>query len=196
MRSWRIIGYENRVTPDETFTQDRKEFAELPSGAATTVFYELELHPWARTLAGTTTLGSVEVRWVAPDTGQSWRQWDQLTGAPRTTFNTVGDPYLQLGAVVALASDRYSALSDGAGESGGLRADLADLNAYLHGLSGRLGGSQAYQDFALPPGPPRRVRAQRVRLQPLAPRSGGGRPGGGRDAAPLLVCALPTTILA
>ena len=148
VRSWRIIGYENRVTPDETFTQDRKEFAELPSGAATTVFYELELHPWARTLAGTTTLGSVEVRWVAPDTGQSWRQWAQLTGSPRTTFNTVGDPYLQLGAIVALASDRYSTLSDGAGESGGLRADLADLSAYLHGLSGRLGGSQAYQDFA------------------------------------------------
>ena len=43
VNSWRIIGYENRVTPDETFTQDRKEFAEIPSGAATTVFYELEL---------------------------------------------------------------------------------------------------------------------------------------------------------
>ena len=36
--SWRIVGYENRVTPDATFTQDRKEFAELPSGTATTVF--------------------------------------------------------------------------------------------------------------------------------------------------------------
>ena len=33
--AWRIVGYENRVTPDHTFTQDRKEFAELPSGTAT-----------------------------------------------------------------------------------------------------------------------------------------------------------------
>ena len=148
VKSWRIIGYENRVTPDETFTQDRKEFAELPSGAATTVFYELELHDWARTLAGTTGLGSVEVRWVEPSTGQSWSQWVQLSGTPRTTFNTVGDSYLQLGAIVALASDRYSALSGGTGESGDLRGDLADLREYLNSLSGRLGGSQAYQDFA------------------------------------------------
>ena len=148
VKSWRIIGYENRVTPNETFTQDRKEFAELPSGAATTVFYELELHDWARTLAGTTGLGSVEVRWVEPSTGQSWSQWAQLSGTPRTTFNTSADPYLQLGAIVALASDRYSALSDGAGEPGDLKGDLADLREYLHELSGRLGGSDAYKDFA------------------------------------------------
>ena len=148
VKSWRIIGYENRVTPDETFTQDRKEFAELPSGAATTVFYELELHSWARTLAGTTGLGSVEVRWVEPSTGQSWSQRAQLSGTPRATFNTVGDPHLQLGAIVALASDRYSALFDGAGWSGNLRDDLAELNTYLQGLGGRLGASDAYQDFA------------------------------------------------
>ena len=148
VRSWRIIGYENRVTPDETFTQDRKEFAELPSGAATTVFYELELHEWARTLAGGTNLGSVEARWVAPSTGQSWSQQAELTGSPRATFSTAGDPYLQLGAIVALASDRYSALSGGAGDSGDLKEDLGELNAHLQGLNGRLGGQDAYQDFA------------------------------------------------
>ena len=148
VKTWRIIGYENRVTPDESFNQDRKEFAELPSGAATTVFYELELHQWARTLVGVTNLGSVEVRWLEPITGRSRSQRAQLTGSPRITFNTAGDPYLQLGAIVALASDRYSALSGGAADSGDLKEDLADLNAYLHGLSGRLGGSDAYQDFA------------------------------------------------
>ena len=41
--SWRMIGYENRVTSDESFVEDRKEFAEIPAGAAATVFYELEL---------------------------------------------------------------------------------------------------------------------------------------------------------
>ena len=148
VKSWRIIGYENRVTPDESFEQDRKEFAELPSGAATTVFYELELHQWARTPAGATNLGTVEVRWVAPSTGHSWRQRAQLTGFPRTVFNTAGDPYLQFGAIVALASDRYSALSDGYGDSGDVREDLSALNAHLHDLSGRLGGQDAYQDFA------------------------------------------------
>ena len=148
VKTWRIIGYENRVTPDESFDQDRKEFAELPSGAATTVFYELELHQWARTLVGVTNLGSVEVRWLEPITGRSRSQRAQLTGSPRVTFNTAGDPYLQLGAIVALASDRYSALTGGAGESRNLKDDLADLNAYLQGLSGRLGRQDAYQDFA------------------------------------------------
>ncbi len=148
VKSWRIIGYENRVTPDETFTQDRKEFAEIPSGAATTVFYELELHEWART-AGATKLGTVEVRWVAPSTGQSWSQRADLMGSPTRRFDSAGDPYLQLGAIVALASDRYSALSDGTAGSEDLQQDLAGLNEYLQGLgSGRLGGQDAYQDFA------------------------------------------------
>ena len=51
VRSWRIIGYENRITSDESFTQDRKEFAEIPSGAATTVFYELDLEDGVETEA-------------------------------------------------------------------------------------------------------------------------------------------------
>ena len=32
--SWRIVGYENRITADQNFTQARREFAEIPSGAA------------------------------------------------------------------------------------------------------------------------------------------------------------------
>ena len=52
VKSWRIIGYENRVTSDESFAEDRKEFAEIPSGAATTVFYELELHDRALARGG------------------------------------------------------------------------------------------------------------------------------------------------
>ena len=29
---WRMIGYENRVTSDQSFVEDRKEFAEIPNG--------------------------------------------------------------------------------------------------------------------------------------------------------------------
>ena len=43
VESWRMIGYENRVTSDESFVEDRKEFAEIPVGAATTVFYEVRV---------------------------------------------------------------------------------------------------------------------------------------------------------
>ncbi len=31
VESWRIVGYENRITSDESFTQARKEFAEIPA---------------------------------------------------------------------------------------------------------------------------------------------------------------------
>ena len=61
VKAWRIVGYENRVTSAASFTQDRQEFAEVYSGAATTVFYELELHDDFRqkgaTGAGGTAMG-------------------------------------------------------------------------------------------------------------------------------------------
>ena len=70
VRSWRIVGYENRVTSDASFAEDRKEFAELPSGAATTVFYELELHDRYRgRVAEDLKLGRVELRWIVPGHG-------------------------------------------------------------------------------------------------------------------------------
>ena len=65
---WRIVGYENRVTSDESFTEARKEFAEIPSGAATTVFFELQLTEAGR--KDTAQLGQVEIRWV---TACFWR---------------------------------------------------------------------------------------------------------------------------
>ena len=70
-----MIGYENRVTSDESFTEARKEFAEIPMGASTTVFYELELVDDSRGLgSGAVKLGEVELRWVTPETGDSNRQ--------------------------------------------------------------------------------------------------------------------------
>ena len=112
VRSWRIVGYENRVTPDSTFTQDRKEFAELPSGAATTVFYELELHPeWDR-LSRRQRLAGVEVKWVEPATGQSRTQVGAVGGEVNGAFQRDADPWMQFGAIVGLAADRYSGWRD------------------------------------------------------------------------------------
>ena len=69
---WRIVGYENRATSDESFTEARKEFAEIPAGAATTVFFELQLTDAGR--RDPSRLGEVEIRWVTPATGESNRQ--------------------------------------------------------------------------------------------------------------------------
>ena len=131
VNSWRIIGYENRVTPDDTFTQDRKEFAEIPSGAATTVFYELELDEgavWRGRGPNNLRLGKVQLRWVKPGTGESRLQSFAIFGEPYSPFETSTDHFLRLGAIVALASDRFSALArpeDGLAH--GIHAELSTL---------------------------------------------------------------------
>ena len=150
VKAWRIVGYENRVTSDESFTQARKEFAEIPSGAATTVFYELELKHGS--LTDGVSLGSVELRWVTPSTGESNRQHADILGRRDTEFGAL-PPLLQMGAVVALSADRYSSLPymDSAHpDARGMYSDLALLTLLLGErwvLEGQLGHLQAYRDF-------------------------------------------------
>ena len=75
---WRLVGYENRVTSDESFTEDRNEFAEIQSGVAVTVFYELELTEG--TSAAQADLGGVELRWLTPRSGESNSQAARILG--------------------------------------------------------------------------------------------------------------------
>jgi len=146
--SWRIVGYENRITPDHTFEQNRREFAELPSGAATTAFYEIVLRNETR--RGLATLGEVEVRWVDPRSGDTYSQTARLEGRTDTPFDA-GDRHLRFGAIVALAADRYSALSvqlEGAKiDIAGLGRDMTALRAELDSLYERMSTLQSYQDF-------------------------------------------------
>ena len=147
VKSWRIIGYENRVTSDESFAEDRQEFAEIPSGAATTVFYEIELHDRARTRAGQEiTLANVELRWVVAETGQSRSQRAEVRGRLDSSLSAAGDPLLQLGAIVALSADRYGGLFDG-DYVAEISRDLRALEDQLRSLNSSLGGLGAYQDF-------------------------------------------------
>ena len=147
VKSWRIIGYENRVTSDESFAEDRKEFAEIPSGAATTVFYELEMHDRALARGGEeVTLAKVELRWVVAETGQSRSQQTEVRGRLDTSLASAGDPLLQLGAIVALSADRYSGLYDDAYVAE-ISRDLTELQDRLRALDSSLGGLGAYQDF-------------------------------------------------
>ena len=148
VEAWRIIGYENRITPDHTFEQNRREFAELPSGAATTVFYELVLSGSARYRS--TVLADVEVRWVEPSSGVTLAQEMDLAGRPDAPFDAA-DRYFRLGAIVGLAADRYSALTpqvEGAEvDIAGIHADLAALLDEFDILEERLATLQAYVDF-------------------------------------------------
>ncbi len=142
VKAWRIVGYENRVSSAESFTQDRKEFAEVYSGAATTVFYELELHDDFRRYGA---LGQVELRWVEPESGRGWSQSTDIAGGGQVRPALV-DPLLSFGAVVALTADRYNAL-DGFREYDADR-DLWSLQGLVDGLHGQLGHLAAFKDFA------------------------------------------------
>ena len=147
VEKWRIIGYENRVTPDHTFTENRKKFAELYSGAATTVLYEVELTQAART-QGWASLGQVELRWVEPEYGDSRAQTALLSGSPRGGFEGRSGSLAHFGAIVALSADLYSQLPN-VPDSGysGVHSGLAELLEQLRTLRSDLGGLEAYADF-------------------------------------------------
>ena len=150
VESWRMIGYENRVTSDESFVEDRKEFAEIPMGAATTVFFEVMVRDDARENGSETVeLGDVQLRWVTPVSGLTNRQSAALVSRLDGDLWTIGDPLLEFGAVVALASDRYGSLPyvDGEG-SGSVRSDLWILFDRLQQLGEHLGNLDSYHDFA------------------------------------------------
>ena len=147
---WRMIGYENRVTSDESFVEDRKEFAEIPMGAATTVFFEVQLHDDVlRRASNTVELGDVQLRWVTPKSGLTNRQSAAMTSQLDRELGTSGDALLEFAAIVALASDRYGSLPYvDADESADIRRDLQTLSDRLQSLSHQLGHLDSYRDFA------------------------------------------------
>ena len=154
VKAWRILGYENRVTPDETFEENRKEFAELFSAVATTVFFEVELHQDggpAKASDGPVRLGSVELRWVDPGSGASLSQQADVSGRTDVGFGALEDDLFRLGAIVALAADRYSALSDededAEFDSASVHADLTVLQEEFRALRLSLSGRDSYRDF-------------------------------------------------
>ena len=144
VKRWRLVGYENRITSDESFTEDRNEFAEIPGGLSVTAFYELELTEAARPDGGAIELGDVELRWLTPVSGEANSQSARITDGASAERS----PRLQLSAVVALAADRYSSLPSLDDEaSGAVRGELARLHDALGGLSAELGSLEAYRDL-------------------------------------------------
>ena len=144
---WRIVGYENRVTAAENFTQDRREFAEIYSGSATTVFYELEMTEASNGLSNVV-LGQIEVRWVEPDSGDSMGQMVSLTGGPAADFVGRDGSLALFAAIVALAADLYGSLPSNDDEaSAGVFDELVELAGQLGTLDGELGSLDSYNDF-------------------------------------------------
>ena len=146
--AWRLVGYENRVTADRNFEQDRKEFAEIPMGSATTMFFEVELTSDAMR-EGIIDLGEVELRWLVPLSDDSRSQQVQMV----SDVSEFGDDaMLDLGSIVALAADRYSWFGqDGLGEDTmALAANhLNEIAYWFEELPASILGAQSGQDFAM-----------------------------------------------
>ncbi len=145
--AWRLVGYENRVTADRNFEQDRREFAEIPMGSATTMFFEVELTSDALR-EDVIDLGEIELRWLTPMSDESNRQTVEMVSG----ISGFGDDaLLDLGSVVALAADRYSWFGqDGLSQDTmALAADHLDEIAWWYrDLPAAILDSQAGRDFA------------------------------------------------
>ena len=168
--AWRMIGYENRVTSDASFTENRREFAEIPVGAATTVFFEVRLTNEAQA-TDVVNLGTVEVRWVTPLERQLRAQRAEIGGRTDARMGAESSALLRLGALVALAADRYSALPFAEDRDGpGVRTELEDLADEVGRLDGELGSLAGLPRLPLPDRPPDRGPAgrRRQRVQSLA----------------------------
>ena len=145
--AWRMIGYENRVTSDASFTENRREFAEIPVGAATTVFFEVRLTNEAEA-ADAVNLGRIEVRWVTPLERELRAQRAEIGGRTDARMGAESSALLRLGALVALAADRYSALPYAEDRDGpAVRTQLEELADEVGRLDGELGSQQAFRDF-------------------------------------------------
>ena len=149
VESWRMIGYENRITSDQSFTENRKEFAEIPAGAATTVFFEVRLRDEMRSRLGNLAeMGNVDLRWVDPFDGVSYQQSSELNVRLDRQLGSGSDAYVEFGAIVALAADRYASLPnvDSRGATD-VESQLSTLSNRLQSLEGELGRLDSYRDF-------------------------------------------------
>jgi Ca-activated chloride channel family protein len=143
---WRIIGYENRVTSDESFAEDRKEFAEIHAGAETTVLYELELNREADPREFLD-LGSIELRWVDPGTGESRSQTAELTGRAGAQYKGPEGERALISAVTAVFADIYGAKPEGSRAGREELWELEMLAGQLMRLKDRSPRMQEHQDL-------------------------------------------------
>ncbi len=99
VRSYRLLGYENRAVADADFRNDAVDGGELGAGHAVTALYELELTGSARAL------GTISVRGKQPATDEPFEVTQTLTQSAlhRSVDETSAD--FRFAAGVAMAAD-------------------------------------------------------------------------------------------
>ena len=96
VRSYRLIGYENRDVADEDFRNDAVDAGEVGAGHSVTALYEVKLHDDADGA-----LGTVFLRYEDPDTGEVTELRRDLLRSELAERFEDASPTFQLAAVVA-----------------------------------------------------------------------------------------------
>ena len=96
VRSYRLLGYENRSVADEDFRDDTVDAGEVGAGHSVTALYEVKLHPDADGA-----LGVVSVRYEDPDSGEVSEITRTLQRGELVASFADATPRFQLAAVVA-----------------------------------------------------------------------------------------------
>ena len=96
VRSYRLLGYENRDVEDEDFRDDTVDAGEVGAGHSVTALYEVKLHEEADG-----TLATVHVRYADPDSGEVTEIKQALESSDLAPEFDEASPSFQLSAVVA-----------------------------------------------------------------------------------------------
>lgn len=86
VKTYRLVGYENRDIADEDFRRDEVDAGEIGAGHRVTALYELELHPGARRL------GALRLRYKEPGESKA-REIESALDAPLLAFYDASPAY-------------------------------------------------------------------------------------------------------
>lgn len=98
VRSYRLLGYENRDVADEDFRNDAVDAGEVGAGHSVTALYEIKIND---DVANDTTLATVRVRYEHPDSGVVSEIEQSITMGDLAAEFTDAPTRYQLAAVVA-----------------------------------------------------------------------------------------------
>ena len=149
VRSYRLLGYENRDVADEDFRNDEVDAGEVGAGHTVTALYEIKIND---DVTDDDTLATVRVRYEDPDSGEVSEISQTVTKGDLFTEFIEAPARYQLSAVVAEFAEllrqsywaREGSLSDVETEADRLRrilpddsdvaefADLASIAARIH----------------------------------------------------------------
>ena len=96
VRSYRLLGYENRDVKDEDFRDDTVDAGEVGAGHSVTALYEIKLHGESEGA-----LATVRVRYEDPDSGEVSEIAGEFMSGELASDFVDASPSFQLSAVVA-----------------------------------------------------------------------------------------------